>query len=365
MTDRIIAVEPGKWIKVQHRTTGTPTKQETVNIGPNDRIIIARAGRRVMPGEDISSLSGERTLSLAPGDHKPFILQDSVVDITFEAGARIVGGGAFRGIEIIRGAPVLRNLDVSDCATGVRVFGDSDALIMGGQVHHNVHMNRNDTISGNDYGAMGVAFDDVVGQVTVRGVKVYGNRVSAAKPSIDYGLNEGSAFEMWRSSGVTIEDCELWDNQVAVETGTNGVQCSFIFRRNLVRNAKTDSARLSKGLLLRSAVNSLIEHNVFDRMDHWAMSVTGGGSFGGSVQGLVIRDNLAITPSALIQVGSPSGTWTHDYNAVAGGMAWGTGGSEPHGVAAADPKLGPDYLPLSDSPLIGRAHDGSDIGLVR
>ena len=43
MTERIIKVKPGYWVKVQHRTGTAPKQQEIVNVGADERIIVQRA----------------------------------------------------------------------------------------------------------------------------------------------------------------------------------------------------------------------------------------------------------------------------------------------------------------------------------
>lgn len=318
----------------------------------------------IQPGQDIAAMLATNPVArLAPGSHTPFVLDGlEGVDLTFEAGASV--HGATRVIEIYGGSGIIRNPDVYDGGSGFRFMYDCDWIIEGGKVHDNQRMVRNDTTANNDFGAMGFAFDDVTGLVLVANVEVYNNRVSAAMPSIDYGLNEGSAFELWRSKGIIIDSCKLWDNQIAVETGSNDSTkpCGLSFRNNLVRSAKADATRKAKGVLWRSGT-ATIEHNVFENVDDWAINPTGGGSFGTPIN-LTIRDNLTISPAAAIQVGAPVGTFTHDYNAVAGTKAWGSGGADVHGLAVTDPMLGPDYLPLPGSPLIGKGHDGSDIGLT-
>src|SRR3989337_1263364 len=55
---------------------------------------------------------------------------------------------------------------------------------------------------------------------------------------------------------------------------------------------RTSRAAAMTGLLLRCASDSLLAHNPFDGLDHYAFYVAAGGSFAGSIAGLRIVDNV-------------------------------------------------------------------------
>lgn len=381
----------------------TPTPQPSPTLTPSP-LPTPSGARPVQPGEDIGALLASwDDLELQPGSHRFFAVPADGRDrrVAWTDGAVVEGGvlipagaraaliapeitSAVFGI-IWRGFAAIHAPNIHGNSEGIRVEGSqARGTVVGGSIHDNSKPVRNTQFTAHDdYSAQGIGFRNTVGPILVDGVSVYNQRVFGPRPttswdddnaglgirirpqvqSWDYGLNDGSAFELWQAAGVTIQNCRLTNNMCAVETGTHGPDCTFAFRHNLVVNGNSDPAQLSQGMLLRAARNSVVEHNTFVNPDHWAMTIEGGGNFGATVDGLIVRSNLAVTPSALFETnGQVAGSWTHSHNGVAGTRDWGAFGASPNGVAAADPLFTSDYRLQPGSPFIGKAHDGGNIG---
>jgi len=117
---------------------------------------------------------------------------------------------------------------------------------------------------------------------------VWGNRAA----SYDYGW-DGSAFEIYGASNVTISGNTAWDNENVLETGMDpGGRCaSNRFVRNSVY-AQTSRGD-SWGMFLRCATDMLIASNTFDGLERFVFSIGyDAPRYDGSLAGLHIEDNL-------------------------------------------------------------------------
>ena len=90
----------------------------------------------------------------------------------------------------------------------------------------------------------------------------------------------------------------IWDNQVVIETGTDGTACSGnVFTRNIAWGGNnkalvTPSGPIVAGVILRCGDGMLIANNVFEDMDYWVFDITTGGGFAGSINGFRIVNNI-------------------------------------------------------------------------
>ena len=140
-----------------------------------------------------------------------------------------------------------------------------------------------------DTGAVGVAFLRSTGAVLASGNRVWGNRAV----SYDYEW-DGSAFEIYGASNVTVTDNIAWDNENVLETGTDqtGPQCSGnVFARNVAYGGTT--AGRSWGMFLRCAADMVVAHNTFHDLDGFVFAIgTDSSNFSGSIAGLRVVNNI-------------------------------------------------------------------------
>jgi parallel beta-helix repeat protein len=187
----------------------------------------------------------------------------------------------------------VRNNEIRKNETGIEISGSGEGvMITGNAIHTNDRMIVNDSTAWNDRGANGIVFHRTTGRITVTNNTLYGNRGA----SHDYGF-DGGAFEIYASSNLTISSNTLWDNENVVETGTDGTTCSNnVFARNVAyRGATTSVAGPSMGLILRCASNMLIANNTFTDLDKFTFDVSLAGGFSGSIDGLRILNNVAVS----------------------------------------------------------------------
>lgn len=407
----------GRGYRVRNPKPSGTVRYTNVDVTEEDSVLILPPSnpqvewRDVAPGEDVATLAASnQNLKLLAGTHAGFQIDTDDVRVLWDAGAVVREGawnnannvqlldvevsGAVRAVAIFGKNAFVRVRDISGSANGILVRGEASGEITGGRIHDITRMVRNtQSPTNDDFGAMAVDFHDTVGPIWLHHMQFDMNRVMGPVPTTSWnhsgitvptavgpaGLSwdylptnhteEGSIFEVWQAKGITIEDVVGFNSQIVVETGrsatNNGPDCSFTMRRFAFWNAKTDTARKSKGLLLRSATDTLIEHGVLDGMDDWAISIQAGGNFGGSVSGLEIRDTIAISPSAFIRGGTGITGWTQHHNLVGGTKVWGDVTPGSTGISA-DPMFvdapNHDYHLQPGSPAIGAGHDGSNIG---
>ncbi len=183
--------------------------------------------------------------------------------------------------------------DIHHNEVGVQVNGAGQGTrILDNDIHANVYMLRNTPKPQNahdDAGAAGIVFLRSTGAVIASGNRVWGNRAS----SYDYDW-DGSAFEIYGASNVTISDNVAWDNENVLETGTDrsGPQCSDnVFARNVAYGATT--AGRSWGMFLRCAADMTVANNTFHELDGFVFSIGMDSShFSGSIGGLRVINNI-------------------------------------------------------------------------
>ena len=294
------------------------------------------------------------------------VVNGSAIKIKDSAGVNITGAtirdSVTWGIVVVRSAGVLlENNDISRTANGIEERYASDLVIRGNRIYANT------TMVDAGRGREGINFYKSTGPVSVVGNVLWDN---------------GTHFEVYGASNLTFTDNVTWNGQV-METGTDGPACDNIrFVRNVgYRGTPLDG--VANGMILRCASNTLVAHNTFDGFDQFAFDIvdgTLGTSYGGSIAGLRVVNNIVVGGRAFsIDSALPSSV-VIDYNLVdiTGSTALygnyvayvaGVGnfktlaeftaatGHQLHGVGG-DPRFvnraGRDYRLLADSPAIDR-----------
>lgn len=190
----------------------------------------------------------------------------------------------------------VRDNELTGNAAAVYVsYRGEGTRILDNRVHHNDRMLRNtprDVAGNDDSGAVGLGFHKSSGAVLVRGNDIWGNRA----PSYDYTW-DGSAFEFYGASNVTLTDNRAWDNENILETGTDGssgLECrNNVMTRNVAWGGTT--AGRSFGMFLRCATNMLVANNTFYHMDGFIFSLgADSGNYSSNVNGMRIINNVLV-----------------------------------------------------------------------
>jgi len=187
----------------------------------------------------------------------------------------------------------IRGNDLSHNAQAIQIAHDGEGTqILDNLVHDQDQMVRNTPTSVNahdDTGAVGIGFVRSTGNVLASGNRIWGNRAV----SYDYGW-DGSAFEIYGASNVTMTDNVAWDNENILETGTDkgGLACANnVFARN-VDYAATTQGR-SWGMFLRCALGMVVAHNTFHDVEGFVFSIGyDSANFSGAIDGLRVVDNI-------------------------------------------------------------------------
>jgi parallel beta-helix repeat protein len=276
------------------------------------------------------------------------------------------------GVKIASSTNVtVRGNEIRKNETGIEVsYGGTGVVIDGNDIHDNDRMVVN-TIGGNDdRGANAIVLHHTSGPLTVSNNRMWNNRAV----SYDYGF-DGGAVEIYAASGAAIVDNTMWNNQNVVETGTDGTPCDGNeFARNVAYGGTKTGPTM--GLILRCASNMVVANNTFDELDRFVFDITATATaFGGSIDGLTIRNNVAYTAADKIysidsaMPSTVSLDWDLAFHATGGSIAYVSGhgntaslatfrswtGFDSHGVQA-DPKfmsrVTADFTTQSTSPAI-------------
>jgi parallel beta-helix repeat protein len=187
----------------------------------------------------------------------------------------------------------IRDNDVSGNEEGIQVaHGGEGTRILDNRVHHNDQMLRDTPTSVNahdDSGATAIGFLKSTGHVLASGNTVWGNR----SHSYDYTW-DGSAFDFYGASNVTITDNVMWDNENVFETGTDkgGLGCNDnVFARNTAYGART--AGRAWGSFIRCGTNMIVANNTFVDIEGFVFSIgMDSSNFSGGIDGARIVNNL-------------------------------------------------------------------------
>jgi parallel beta-helix repeat protein len=193
--------------------------------------------------------------------------------------------------------------DVYDNGAGIYVRGGGNGQVTNNSVHDHTKALIRNTAGQEDYGATGITFDHVLagsGGFTATGNNVFNN----VAPSQQYSW-DGGGFEIFASSGITMDNNTLTGNDTVLETGAipgSGVGCSGNrFRNNVVvgvngtypPDPSTDwnTRRARKGLVLRCDQNMVVSGNRITDVEYPTFSLQEGGGFGTTLSGLSITGN--------------------------------------------------------------------------
>ncbi len=274
--------------------SGTPTGEITFTEYPNENAVVQGDATRtkVIQLKAVHDVTiSWLTVQGAPSMYGAGIyIESGSYDVTIQN--NLLQYNRSFGVKAVGSTRVtIRNNSITKNETGVEISGAGEGtLITGNRIYANDRMIVNDATSWNDRGANAVVFYRTTGRITASSNTIYGNRAA----SHDYTF-DGGAFEIYASSNITMTDNRLYDNENAVETGTDGTNCSNnVFTRNVAYKGTTTSvAGPSMGLILRCASNMLVANNSFYNLDSFAFDVTVSGGFAGSIDGLAILNNVA------------------------------------------------------------------------
>jgi hypothetical protein len=326
--------------------------------GPRTHVVRVTASGVVLDGLEVTGGStqygaGVRFVGVSSGVLRNCFVHDNLsydVDVTDSTGVTI------------------QDCLLSRAGAGVWVNRSTGVTIERNSIKNIDVETRNDAEPGNDYGGQCVSLNNFAGMVRVRDNLLHTCRAN----SIDYGV-DGTAIEIWQASGFEITGNVIYDTVNAFETGTHGPEGSFVFARNVVYDAGP--------AILRTAPGALIEHNTFDGLGDAALQLSHhqDGQFSGSIAGLVIRSNIFSNgPSKALRFDTALPTsvvidW-NDYWANSR-IDWDDPtfaefrarypAYELHGLAISPAYVGRSthvYDLANSSDLIGRAHDGTNIG---
>ncbi len=255
--------------------------------GRRDTVVVRRrAGWLVISDLTVTGSRGSRSAGV-------LVVGATTGPITLER-VRLTGNDGYGALLQNARAVTIADSELDGNATGVEVNGDgADVTISGSNIHDNDRLIRSTprrVAANDDYGASGVSLVRTTGPVLVTGNRLWGNRA----PSPDYGW-DGSAFEIFAASGVTIADNVAWDNENLLETGTTDrAPCrGNAFVRNTSWGAAT--AGRARGIILRCATGMLIANVTLADHDDYALLVGDEGStFSGSVRGARVTNSLLV-----------------------------------------------------------------------
>ena len=180
----------------------------------------------------------------------------------------------------------VRGNDIGHNETGIEISRLGEGILIADNEIH-----ENDRMVTSSRGGNAIVFHLTTGAIRVTGNRIWGNRA----PHLADSGYDGGAFEVYGASNLLISGNLLWDNNNAMETGTDGVApcAGNRFERNTVRGLGTVAGETT-GLILRCAEGMLVAHNTFDGLDHYAFYVALTGGYAGSVDGLRILNNIVI-----------------------------------------------------------------------
>jgi parallel beta-helix repeat protein len=160
-------------------------------------------------------------------------------------------------------------------------YGSDNVLIQDNLIHHNDRQVDSGRTS------IGITFYFTTGPVIARGNSLWENH------TIDLPDPAGAALEVYAASNITMTENIIWDNETALETGTDHdkTPCNNLtFTRNIVFRGSRQ-----QGLILRCASYSLIAHNTFDGQDNFVFDLSHfDGHYGASIEGLQILNNIMV-----------------------------------------------------------------------
>jgi parallel beta-helix repeat protein len=312
------------WRTVQHAVDRAPGGA-TITIGPGvfDGFIVSRSGLTVRGTPAATVVTGTGDIVVFNGVDSGLISDVEVrgAATPFGAGIRVDASSGVVversrlhdnrsfGIKVADSTHVtIRDNDIYGNETGIELARAGDGIVVEGNRIHD-----NDRMVTSARGGNAIVFYLTTGEISVTNNTIWANRAPTdAEPGYD-----GGAFEVYGASNLRISDNVLWDNNNAMETGTDGsLPCSGnMFTHNIVRGLGTVPGE-TEGMILRCADTMLVAHNTFDGLDTYAFYVTASGLFSGSITDLRIVNNIVIRGRAhSLAAGLPGGL-VIDHNVV-------------------------------------------------
>ncbi len=228
--------------------------------------------------------------------------------------------------------------------SGIMITGSSGVTVSGSTVRNNrtfgivivrssaIHIDGN-AITGNA--------DGIEERYAGNGVVIANNRIYANTKMVDSGRgmeginfykstgavavsgnrlwDNGTHFEVYGASNLNITGNVTWNGQI-METGTDGPACNNNrFTRNIGYKGSGYQGGSTNGMILRCASNNLVAQNTLDGFDLFAFDVvdgTKGVSYGGSIAGLRILNNVVVGGRAFSIDSALPSTVKIDYNLV-------------------------------------------------
>lgn len=278
------------------------------------------------------------------------------------------------GIDLTRANNItVAGCEITNSGAGIWVQQSTGYDIVGNDIHDITLPVRNNTTNpDDDYGGQCISLHTALGPGLIRDNLIHTCRTD----SFDYGPNGmGPGIEVYQSGGFVARGNTFWDVVNAFESGTktDTLEQPFRFEYNVVYGT------IGPLLILRSNPGTVIEHNTFDgNADGLMLQHQGPGQYSTTIDNVIIRNNLFTNnPNKAFRFDTdPPASLVIDYNGYwnNGRMEWDWGtfaqwqaGTpyDDHSLLA-DPlyvdRLGHDYHLQPGSPMLGRGHDGSDIG---
>ncbi len=284
--DITVAGEANAPITIQGSTPGEVIIDGRLG-GRRDTIDIWSSAAYIdLAGLTITGSSGSRSAGILVSGvtRGPISIRDS--RLTENSGYGILVEDS-RDISIVR-------VELDHDETGVEIDRDGAGVVISDSlIHDNDRLIRSTprlVDSNDDTGASGVSLVRTTGPIVVERNRIWADRA----PSSDYGW-DGSAFEIFAASGVTIQDNIAWDNENVLETGTDGsAPCAGnTFARNVAWGAAT--AGRARGIILRCGSGMLLANDTLVDLDDYALMMgTDSGIFSGSIDGARVVNVLLV-----------------------------------------------------------------------
>jgi parallel beta-helix repeat protein len=268
---------------------------------------------QIAGGADYVTISGLTVTGAASGQHAGINVFDGSDRISIDH--NLVRDNSAFGIDVSGSTNVsVTDNEIRGNAVGLQINRSASGdLIARNRVHDQNKMMINDSAPGNDTGAVAINFLHTTGPLLATGNVIYANRAA----SHDYTW-DGSGFEIYGASGITMQNNTLYNNATVLETGqssSDGGCNNNRFDHNIAWGGLTSSSYKALGLQLRCARNMLVANNDLYNLNDWTYWIETRSQYAANIDGLRVLNNIALQNHALIYAmsGMPSSV-TIDYN---------------------------------------------------
>lgn len=271
-----------------------PVSGAAVSVG------VGRSGDsiQIAYGADYVTISGLTITGARSGQHAGINVFDGSNGISIARNT--VRDNAAFGIDVSGSTNVaITDNEIRANAIGIQInrAGNGD-LIARNRVHDQNKMMINDSAPGNDTGAVAINFLHTSGPLLATGNVIYANRAA----SHDYTW-DGSGFEIYGASGITMQHNTLYNNATVIETGQSSGDAGCNnnrFDHNIAWGGLTGTAYQALGLQLRCARNMLVANNTLYNLTDWTYWIETRSQYAANIDGLRILNNIAQQSHALI-----------------------------------------------------------------